>query len=157
MEITGSSLDTGKAKTVDIPDISPSLLETLASLKLSKKELQAKIDDLPLSADVKAFLYQIAGGVVRVGAAVIKVGQKVIEAVFSICEKFPNTTFGFIFGAIAGSLIASIPILGFVLGSVVTPLLMALGLMAGANADFADQALERKVKEALHTFGPLKG
>ena len=62
-----------------------------------------------------------------------------------------------IFGAIAGFLVASIPILGVVLGPTFTPLAILLGLVSGLSQDFKDKALARLIAEINAKFNPLKG
>ncbi|MDO6478449.1 hypothetical protein [Shimia thalassica] len=156
MRIEAKDMKAGESQKVDVREIAAPELEKLAFLELSNQELKARIDNLSVSADVKALLFKMAKGVLRVGSTVIKIGQKIIESIFQVLKRFPNASFGLVFGAIAGSLVTSVPIIGFILGPVVTPLFAAFGLVFGANADFADQAVERRVKEALATFEPLR-
>jgi len=157
MKAIGTNPETGETQTLEVSQISASYLEDFKSLTFSKKELRQQIENLSISADAKVLLEKMATGVIKVGSAVIKVGQKIIELVLKIMAKFPNASFGLIFGAMAGVLIASVPIIGLVLGPIVTPLLAALGLILGTKADFENAALEGKIREAIATFDPLVG
>ncbi len=157
MEITGTNPDTGEIQKVELQALPPQFLAQMTTHEVLKKDLLSKIDNLPLSADAKALLYKMGGSVMKVGSTVVKIGHKILEVVLKIVSSFPNASFGLIFGAVAGMLIAGIPVIGFILGPVVTPLLSALGLLMGAKADFADAALENRVMEAVATFEPLKG
>ena len=77
---------------------------------------------------------------------------------FFVCllfKEYPSATFGMIFGAIAGFLISAIPILGVVLGPIVTPLAIVFGLIIGVPQDIRDKALARKIAEANAVFSPL--
>lgn len=156
MQISGIASDTGEERTDEIPEVSLDNLKQLTSLDLSSKQLKARIDNLSISADVKVLLFQIATKVLKVGETVIRIGQKVIEAVLKVLSMYPHTSFRFVFGAIAGALIGSIPLIGWVLGPLVTPILMALGLLSGAMQDFSEKAIETRVKASLTPFAPLK-
>ncbi|WP_406645691.1 hypothetical protein QEZ52_17135 [Aliisedimentitalea scapharcae] len=156
MKVSGIADDTGEAVTQEISDVSAEELQSMATLDLSTGELKAKIDNLDVSADVKALLFQIATKVIRVGETVVKIGQKILETVLTVIKSYPNTTFGVVFGAIAGTLISSIPVIGWVLGPVVTPILILFGMSAGAVMDISDKALERRVMASLVEFDALK-
>ncbi|WP_170560500.1 hypothetical protein [Ruegeria lacuscaerulensis] len=156
MKVSGIADDTGEAVTQEISDVSSEELQSMASLGLSSGELKAKIDNLAISADAKALLFQVATKVIRVGETVIKIGQKILETVLEVIKTYPNTTFGVVFGAIAGTLISSIPVIGWVLGPIVTPILILFGMSAGAVMDISDKALERRVMSSLAEFDALK-
>ncbi len=153
MELQVTNPETGETRL----DLSEDFLTELTTQTLLKKELLSRIDNLNLSADSKALLYKMAGTAMKVGATVVKIGHKILEVVLQLVSRFPNASFGLIFGAIAGALVGGVPLIGFVLGPVVTPLLAAFGLLMGAKADFADAALEGRIMEAVATFDPLKG
>lgn len=156
MKVSGIVDDTGEAVFQEISDVSVEELQSLASLGLSSGELKAKIDNLAVSADAKALLFQVATKVIRVGETVIKIGQKILETVLEIIKAYPNTSFGVVFGAIAGTLVSSIPVIGWVLGPIVTPILVLFGMSAGAVMDFSNKAVERRVMASLAEFNALK-
>ncbi len=156
MKVSGIADDTGEAVTQEISDVSAEELQSMASLGLSPGELKAKIDNLAISADAKALLFQVATKVIRVGETVIKIGQKILENVLEIVKAYPNTSFGVVFGAIAGTLVSSIPVVGWVLGPLVAPILILLGMSAGAVLDFKDKAAEIHVKASLVQYDPLR-
>ncbi len=87
---------------------------------------------------------------------IIKIGRKVLEVVCILLREFPNATFGLIFGAVAGLLVASIPVIGFVIGPLVTPLAMAFGLSSGFFEDIQDKKMKRRVMEATASFETLR-
>ncbi len=94
-------------------------------------------------------LMKLAKKVIRVGEIVVKIGQKVLELVIKFVSRYPNTTFGAVFGAIAGYLVSSIPIIGFVLGPLVSPILLLVGVVYGAKSDLIDLAIEGRIKSSL--------
>ena len=75
----------------------------------------------------------------------------------SLYNQYPNTTIGVIFGAIAGFLVSSIPIIGTVLGAFFTPIAVAFGLTVGTVQDLRDKELARRVAEVNAGFSPLAG
>lgn len=157
MKVTGSNPDTGEKAFADAPGLTDTIIKQLASLEFSKKELQAKIDNLPVSADAKILLYKLATGVIKIGSTAIKVGQKLLECVMKITSMYPNASFGLVFGAIAGTLVGTIPIIGVVLGPVVAPLFAVLGLTMGVKQDFLEKAIQARIQEAEALFKPLRG
>ncbi|WP_412555278.1 hypothetical protein [Shimia sp. MIT1388] len=157
MQASGVSSDTGDQMVLELSDEQTEEVFKLASLEFTSSELKQKIDNLDVSADVKALLYKFTTKAVRVGEKVIKIGQKILETIIRVISEYPNTTFGFIFGAIAGTLVGSVPLVGWVLGPLVTPIFMALGLVLGAKQDFLDKALESRVKASVEPFFAFNG
>lgn len=117
------------------------LFETMPN----KKHLRSYIDRLDVSADAKALLNVLLEVVIEVGGRVISAGQRIVAFVFDMMRRFPNTAFGVIVALVLSSLIASIPLLGAVLGSLLTPLLLAFGLAAGALADLQEAAMRSRI------------
>ena len=122
---------------------------------VSDEGLRKWIGGLPFSADAKAILYRIASATIRAGEFVIKIGRKILEVIYHLVREFPNATFGLIIGAVLGSLVASIPIIGFVIGPFITVLAMAIGVAWGAKEDVTG-GLSRKTQEWLFGFEPLR-
>jgi nucleoside permease NupC len=122
---------------------------------MSDAEIKKSIDGLNISADAKQFLYTFSKATIQAGEFVLKIGRKIIDFVCMVYREHPGATFGLIFGAIAGFLIAAIPIIGFVLGPLFTPIAMALGLVVGAVDDLKDKELSRKIQTINAEFSPL--
>lgn len=117
-----------------------------------KKHLRSQIDRLDVSADAKALLNDLLEVVIEVGGRVISAGQRILAFVFDMMKRFPNTTFGVIVALVISSLIASIPLLGLVLGPLMTPLLIAFGLAAGALADMQDAPFRSRIAKLEQHF-----
>ena len=116
---------------------------------VSDEGLRKWIGGLPFSADAKAILYAIASTTIRAGEFVIKIGRKILEVIWSLVKRFPNATLGLIIGAVLGSLIASIPVIAFVIGP------MVIGAAWGAYKDIQGK-LNREVQESLSNFEALR-
>jgi hypothetical protein len=155
MKIQALEAEDGKSFSADAPDVDEDFVERMRKLDMSDDKIMRMLDSLNISADAKQLLYQFSQVGIRVGKFILKIGRKILDFVCRIFEEFPNATFGMIFGAIAGALIASIPIIGFVLGPIFTPLAIIFGLAAGLKEDVKDKNLYRKIAEANSTFSPL--
>ena len=117
------------------------------SIPPGRKELVARIEQLPLSADAKAILRDIADVSVSVGERLVAAGREVIAFALELARQFPQTTFGLIVGLVLASLIASIPLLGSLLGPLFGPLMIALGIGKGAIEDMETNAMRDRVDQ----------
>lgn len=155
MQAIGASPDGGGQMVLELSDEKSDDILKLASLEFSKKDLKQKIDNLDVSADTKSLLFTLATKVIKVGDVVVKIGQKILETVVKFVSAYPHTSFGIVFGAVAGVLVGSVPIIGWVLGPIVTPIMIALGLTLGAKQDFMDKVLERRLSASIDPFRVL--
>lgn len=122
---------------------------------LSLADIRDKIDGLPLSADAKAILHDIARVTVNVGSKIVAAGRQILSFVFDVVQRFPNTTFGVVAAYVVSALIASVPVLGAVLGPLLAPLLLALGIAAGALTDLKERAVKARVERLEQQFVAL--
>ncbi|MFL0588463.1 hypothetical protein ACH0BU_17805 [Sphingomonas olei] len=113
----------------------------------SRTAIIARIDDLAISADAKHWLKHALDVSAEVGTRVVAIGREIVARILEFARAFPATTFGVIVGFTMGALIGSIPVVGLLLGPMVTPLLVALGLGTGAIADVKDGGLRARVTE----------
>lgn len=149
--------ETGEQVSVELSDEQVSQLDDLGEDRVSEAKILSYIDNLDISADAKAIISSIMRTTIRIGQVLINIGRRIIEIVLVLSSKFPNTTFGLILGIIIALLVGSIPIIGAIFGSLLMPISIAFGLVAGYMDDRRDQALDRKIQEAASMFSPLKG
>ena len=114
---------------------------------LPLRKICEQIDRLPLSADIKALLLDLAKVTVKVGETVLKIGAKILSVAFEIIGKFPNTVFGVVISVCLGLLIGSVPFIGGLLTPFLMPLLVAFGLTKGAIADLANQGWAARIRD----------
>lgn len=155
MRVKGVSPDGKKAVEFESELIGPEFIERMINFDLSEDDIRKRIDSLAVSADVKSLLYALAKASITVGRQVVRVGRKVIDYVWTLLKEFPKLTFFALLGAIAGFLVASIPIIGVVVGPILTPIAVAVGAAFGVLEDIQDQALKRKIAEFHAQFNPL--
>lgn len=155
MIIQGVNLETGQEfKTV--ANLDSDFLSMVTDLSLSEDDIKKSINNLNVSADVKALLLQFSKVTLKAGEYLIKIGRKIIEFVCLLYQEYKHATFGMLFGAIVGFLISAIPVLGVVLGPIFAPIAIGLGLVLGVNEDLKDIQLERKIAEITAKFDSLK-
>jgi len=157
MKIKGRNPETGQEVQVEANSVDNDFLQAMIDFKMSDEEIKKSIDGLNISADAKKLLYTFSKATIQAGQFVIKIGRKIIDFVCFVYKENPSATFGVIFGAIAGFLIASIPIIGVVLGAVFTPIAIAIGLVGGVIQDLKDKELARKIELINAQFSPLNG
>ncbi len=156
MKVSGFITATGKEFQGETNSLSSDFLKFLADFEISEEGLTRLIDGLDISADAKSLLFRFSKATINAGQHVIKLGRKIIDLVCIAYREYPSATFGVIFGAIAGLLISSVPIIGVVLGPIFTPILTLLGLGIGMWKDIKDEGLKRKVTEINASFAPLE-
>ena len=74
-----------------------------------------------------------------------------------LIKSYPKASIGVVIGLILGGLISAIPVVGFLFGWLLQPLLPALGMAMGWMQDFNDDALKRKIADIQQQFYALKG
>ena len=156
MIVEGVNQETGETYQVNSDEVDYEYIESMSIFSKTDAYIKRRIDNLEMSADAKSLLYAFSSATIKIGEYVIKIGRKIVDYIFVILDEFRNASFGLVFGAIAGFLVSAVPILGFVLGPLVTPILMAFGLIGGLAEDLKDKALERKITEINGKFTPLR-
>lgn len=111
----------------------------------SRRELIDKLDRTGMSADAKVIVVKILDTVVAVGQKVFEIGKQVVTFAFGLVQKFPGITFGVGIALTVSFLVAAIPVVGSALAALLTPLLLAFGLVEGALEDLRNGALDAEV------------
>lgn len=137
---------TGRPFVVESSDLSSEDLEMFRSFDFSAETLKSKLDQLHLSADAKRVLFKLSDFTIKVGNVIVKVGQKVLDFAIQLFTHYPHTGFGIILGAILGGIIGMIPVLGPPLSALLTPVMVALGMLQGFSRD----TLSLQIQEAVN-------
>ena len=125
-------------------------------LSFSDEEIRRQIARLNISADAKSILYKLAKTTIKAGEFVIRIGRKILDVVCFLLREYPNATFGLILGAILGSLVINVPVIGILIGPLTKTLAMITGAFMGLLEDIKDKNLKRNVQEAMVSFETLK-
>lgn len=155
MKIEGTNPDTGEAYITEDNHVDKDFIDWSSIFEMTDVKVRKMIDDLDISADAKSLIYSFSKVTIKAGEFIIKIGRKIIDFICKLFSEFPNATFGMIFGAIAGFLVASIPVLGMI-APLITPILIGLGMAGGLKEDIRDKALVRKIAEINAQFSPLR-
>lgn len=145
MHVRGVEPNTGKEADLEIPEDQQGFFEALANLDLSDSAIKRMIDRLDISADAKSLLYSLSKASILIGERIVKIGRKILDYVCKMLKEFPHTALGLILGGVAAALFSAIPGLGFLLGPLISPILMLVGFVGGVVIDFQDKMLTRKI------------
>ena len=156
MKITAINPESGAEFQAESKSITSEFIAMMADFEMTDEGIKRMIDNLDVSADVKSLLYTFSKATIKAGEYVLKVGRKIIDYICTLFKEYRHVSFGIIFGAIAGLLVSMIPISGWLLGPIVTPILMLTGMAGGLYEDLKDKQLERKIVEINGKFSPLK-
>lgn len=123
---------------------------------LSKRKVLDWLERQSMSADAKSLIARMIETSIKVGSTVLFIGRKVLSIVISIVKEIPNTTFALVLSAVMASLIASIPIVGGILGSFLAPLLAIFGISMAAISDLSNRQMDKKIELAVAEFNVLR-
>jgi hypothetical protein len=107
--------------------------------------LQDKVDRLPISADAKSILMDLAKVTLAVGGKAIAIGRKILAFAIELVGKFQNVIFGVIIALVMSMVLATLPLLGPAISALLTPLMIALGVGRGAVEDFKNMSIQREI------------
>ena len=130
------------------------------TFEFTREQIRRLIDNLDVSADAKVRLYSIQDmtieAVTVAGKVAIRIGRKILDVVLSLLREFPHTTFGVIFGLVAGHLIGLIPVIGFLIEPLACIILAAYGFATGIPHDLREKAVVSRMVELCSRFTVLK-
>jgi hypothetical protein len=157
MIIEMTNQETKKKVEIEVDDINVDELKEQFKPVLTEERLRKIIDNLDVSADVKAILSELLTFSIKIGEVVLEVGRKIIEVIKILVKAYPNTAAGLVVGALIGLLLSSIPVLGWLLGWLLVPLFTALGLALGMWKDLGNSELGTAIEDVMKTvFSGLK-
>lgn len=117
--------------------------------------IERRIENLDVSADVKALLSSLCGKTIEVGGKIIDVGARIIAFILELAKAYPGVAFGVVAALVLSYLISMIPVIGPLLSPILTPLLLIVGVSLGALDDLTDggmrirlQGLQSQLKAA---------
>lgn len=123
---------------------------------MSRDALHKFIDNLNVSIETKALLNKLLDHAINIAGTAYTIGRRIIEMLVIFVRKFPNMAMGMLIGAVLGAIFSLIPVLGWLLGSIVTPILILLGGIVGLWQDLQDKALKDSILAATEqVFGSL--
>ncbi len=156
MQISATNFETGEKFEADLDGVEDEGILDFFNIDLSDEAIKRKINNLNISADAKSMLFSIAKGTVLIGQKILQIGRKILDVIFQIIKDFPNMTAGAIICIVLSMLVSSIPIIGFIFGPLLGPLLIAFGIAVGAKEDLKNAHLQRRITKTMADFETLK-
>jgi hypothetical protein len=146
-------------------NLTPQQIQDLNASCKNDEEYESWIDNLDMDATrgsqiVKKILKNLVGFTVQAGKLVLKMGKVILTNVFKIIRAFKNTIAGAVAGFVLGTIFSTIPLIGWLLGPIVIPLLTVIGGIAGFMADMSgkihDAEIEAKIRKyTLQDFSDI--
>ena len=109
------------------------------------------IDNTDLNANLKNLLKAILEKTVVVGKQVLEFGKFVLDKIVRVFGTYPRATGGALLGFFIGTIISTVPFVGWLLGPLFTPILTALGGLAGCYADLVAMCGQKTVVQVQAT------
>ena len=125
------------------------------NMSLPERKLVQLIERTNLSADLKAILTDLTRFTMKIGGKVLAIGRKILSFVFDLVKAFPGIAMGAIAALVVTALVAGIPLLGPPLSALLGPLLLALGIGAGALKDLTNENLEARINTLVDSLSRL--
>ena len=159
MKIAAENPETNERFEAEIDDLSRDDLKNLETLhfpgnKNPEKTVRKYIENQDIPADQKAQIWKKLQKFARVtlwiGKKTVLIGKKMFDSVLYLAKNYPRTTIGVVFGAVVASLVAAIPILGFVFGGLAAVILPLIGGILGYKEDLGAKGYKNWFFDAIN-------
>jgi len=140
---------TGEEETIEISEEQLNSFQKINEEVISQDKIRMYIDNLNISPEFKAILDSALNVTVKIGDMVVNIGKKIIEIILYIVKEFPNVVMGTLIGFVIGSLISTIPLIGWLLSSIAIPAGMAIGAATGFAYDIEDKMTKQTINNYL--------
>jgi len=121
----------------------------------SQRSLRSKIENLPISADGKSLLMDLAEITLKVSGKLIAIGRKILAFALDLAHKFQNVIFGVLIALLLSVVLATIPLLGPAIAALLTPIMLAFGIAKGALEDFRNMGVQTELDALKHRLAIL--
>lgn len=116
------------------------------------REYENWIDNLDgVNSTLRDIFKKLVKFTVAAGKIVFKMGKVVLDIVMKIVHEYSHTIAGVIAGFALGCLISAIPLIGWVLGPLVVPLLTVIGGVAGFMEDMSRRMNNAQVESKIRS------
>lgn len=129
MQVEAVNPETGERFTLEMSSEELEQLVRDARPRLSKKDLEQRIEKLEISADVKLLLASFIGATAKIGNVVLKIGRRILEIVFDLVKRHPNFTFAIVMYLVGALLLSVAPWLAPILVPIVEVMTLVFALV----------------------------
>lgn len=159
MEVQLIHPDTGATLVLDLPFLTEDQIRDMVRDYSTNRQLQNRLDNLPLSAEGKAFLAKFLKFTIKSGNTIIKIGKKLLEITIMLVTKLKHLTFWTVLGSVLTFVISMIPIIGPILGAFLGPIILLGGLTKGFYEQIkaSDPSVVDLIQNSTSSLQPLNG
>jgi hypothetical protein len=125
------------------------------NMSLPERKLLKLIERTKLSADLKALLSDIVKVTVKIGGKVLAIGRKILTFILDLVKTFPAVAMGTIAALVITAIVGAVPLFGPALATFLGPILLAIGVTAGALKDFTNDKLQERITALVDSFRML--
>jgi hypothetical protein len=125
------------------------------NMSLPERKLNKLIERTNLSADLKALMSDVVKVTIKVSGKMLAIGRKILTFVLDLVKTFPAIAMGTIAALVITAVVGSIPLIGAPLAAFVGPILLALGITAGALKDLTNEKLQERITALVDSFKVL--
>lgn len=126
-----------------------------ANNALPPRKLRDLIERTDLSADMKAIMFDLVDVTTNIAGKAIAIGRKILTVVLEFMKIFPGVAIGVIIALVLTALISAIPIFGGFLASVLSSVLLLIGVAKGALHDLSNPDLNTKIDSFVSSLSAL--
>ena len=156
MTVPVTNPETGETREVEVSDLGK--INAINEGPATDDQIRRGIDNMEVPSEAKSILYSLRSFTVEIGGVLVKIGKRVLEVLLYVLEKYPATVIGTLVGAVLGYMVSTIPIIGWLLSPIVTPLLTLMGGSIGYFLDTMADEQRRTTHEAVsEAFDGLQG
>ena len=158
MDISYQDPSSGKYVFINVDERDQENISKNSELFLTEEKLKQCIANLNVPADLKLFLEKLTTFTVAFGKQIVSVGKKILELIIMFSEKFKHATCGVVIALVLSILIGAVPFLGPFLVSLLTPILVIMGLTGGLLEDLKDShpELVNTINRSIAIFAVFK-
>lgn len=132
----------------ELPD-----LDALQEGIISKRKVFKFIENLEISADLKALLFSMTETAITIGEVLLPIGRVVISFAIELAKLFPALTFAVVFAKLLPA-IAAAGIIKVGLAKLIAPLLPMLGAYVDYEGMKTDNRLQNMIDRIASKFFP---
>lgn len=108
------------------------------------------IDETELDPRLKNLLKKLIDASVSIGTKVYAVGKHILSWIIKYSTTFPKSALGAVVGFVLGLFVSTIPFIGPLLSSFITPITTLIGASVGLGLDVLDAVQRTAIKQAIN-------
>jgi hypothetical protein len=112
--------------------------------------IDAICDKCGFSDGIREGLKKMLNKTVEIGKKIIRIGKIIFDSLMKIVKEFPVTIMGVIIGFFLGMLLYSVPLIGWLLGTILMPIAVAVFAALGFIVDLKNKLTQKAVLDTVN-------